>query len=148
MKQILSLLLATTILPGCVVSTPGHLYPVQGPLSAQNRERAQLLQELHACLNEVYAMDSRLFVSPCSKKDTVVLTGISRADLFKALGEPTWGLEAPPTIESILSTHPTLWPAWSFYRLPKDTLGGGPELVCELDRTGQLCVKVIWQRTQ
>jgi len=36
LKQILLLLLGSAALAGCLVMVPGHLYPVQGALAAQN----------------------------------------------------------------------------------------------------------------
>ncbi len=36
MRLLVSLLLAATLLSGCVVMVPGHLYPVKGPLAATN----------------------------------------------------------------------------------------------------------------
>jgi hypothetical protein len=36
LKAIVPVLLSVALLSGCVIAQPGHLYPVQGPLAAQN----------------------------------------------------------------------------------------------------------------
>ena len=97
--------------------------------------------------------DERLDISTAEPKlvDVTALVGMSRQRLTDALGPPSFSCK----LESRLS-NPPLRSApcradddfvYSFYALPKNWGGGGPELLLEFDG-GQSVVRARWFRTQ
>jgi hypothetical protein len=112
-----------------------HQAPSQSPVD--------LLHSLRQCLDAV-PKTAQHFVSPCTKLDLTPLNGITRADLLAALGPPTFCTLANVPKGPDCSSH---YNTWSFYRLPASTLGGGPELSCELDQA-QRCEGVRWVNSE
>jgi hypothetical protein len=104
--------------------------------------RAKLLGKLHACLKEV----SVTRPSPCRKLDLAPLNGIARQDLLAAFGPPTF-CTLPPYVPKGTDC-PAHYNQWSFYRLPRGTLGGGPELTCDVDQAGHHCAVVRWVNSE
>jgi hypothetical protein len=106
-------------------------------------ERTMLISQLRRCLEELPAAGDAGVTSPCGGKDVRILSGIQVDVLVKELGEPTWCAAADGLNKCKSSKR---W-GWSFYRLPKNSVGGGPELVCELDETKK-CFAMRWVVTE
>jgi hypothetical protein len=110
----------------------------------------ELLQKLRQCLAEVPIRGEKTaaFVSPCVRLDVSPLNGIPRGQLTDALGRASFcighdGSGFPKSEDCPTDQNPQ----WSFYRLANPAVGGGgPELVCEANRT--YCVTVEWRRSQ
>jgi hypothetical protein len=102
--------------------------------------RAELLEKLQQCRDELSKERPPGRLSTCTKIDPWLLNGISRAELAAALGPPTFcrglselgsprGPDCPPELN----------PGWSF-----DAIGGtGLELTCETDEK-QRCEVLRW----
>ena len=106
-------------------------------------KRAELLHDLRQCMDEMGPpfVGDKLVYSPCAKLDVTALTGIARAELLAALGPPTY-CQLPPIVPKEPDC-PAHYNQWSFYRLPRLMVGGGPELTCEVDQAGH-CSVVRW----
>lgn len=102
--------------------------------------RAQLLDKLHQCHDELTKERPNGPSSSCTKLDLSALNGISRTDLVSVLGPPSFclGLSegAPPRGPDCPSQ---LDPKWSFHRMGET----GPELSCVTDE-GQHCEVLRW----
>jgi hypothetical protein len=105
------------------------------------KTRANLLGKLGECLKEV----SIERPSPCLKLDLSPLNGIAREDILRALGPPTFC--TLPVYVPKGPDCPSHYNQWSFYRLPQGTIGGGPELTCDVDQIGH-CAAVRWVGSQ
>jgi hypothetical protein len=112
--------------------------------------RKLLMTQLRRCLEEIPAVVDSPVTSPCGGRKVDILSGMQIDVLVNELGDPTWcrsasglnylhGSECKPSKQR-------QW-AWSFYRLPENTVGGGPELICDLDSAGH-CATVKWILTQ
>lgn len=125
---------ALTVLTVCSLSdlTACHETPEE--------TRAKLLGKLHECLKDV-SIDSP---SSCPRLDLAPLNGIARRDLLAALGPPTF-CTLPHVPKG--PDCPSHYNQWSFYRLLPLTVGGGPELTCEVDQMGR-CAIVRWRYSQ
>jgi len=105
--------------------------------------RSKLLSELHHCLDALPPVVDTAIMSPCGGKAIAPLAGITVDVLVKELGKPTWCAAVDGLNRCDASKR---W-GWSFYRLPKNTTGGGHELVCELDES-RACSVVRWIVTE
>jgi hypothetical protein len=106
--------------------------------------RTKLLHTLRQCLDGIPETSPQAFYSPCSKLDLTPLDGIAHAELLIALG--------PPTVCRLVNVPkgpdcPSQNNQWAFYRLPPSTLGGGPELTCEVDQMRR-CAVVGWVNSE
>ena len=125
------------------VATSGCVTPVAKPDT-----RNELLQSLRACRDAIPKHVDQPFESTCRTFDVSTLTGISRADLVVALGPPSFCVGLTEGGFPRGQDCPPHWnPEWSFYRLPANLLGGGPELFCETTED-QHCGRVMWVRSQ
>jgi hypothetical protein len=106
-------------------------------------ERTMLISQLRRCFEELSAAVDAPVTSPCGGKDVSILSGIQVDVLVRELGEPIWCSAAGGLNKCKSSKR---W-GWSFYRLPKNSVGGGPELVCELDETKK-CFAMRWVVTE
>jgi hypothetical protein len=125
---------ALKVLTACVLCglTACHETPAE--------TQAKLLQKLSQCLNEIPRTSPQALFSPCAKLDLTPLNGIARANLLGVLG--------PPTLCTLVNVPkgpdcPSQNNQWSFYSLPPNTQGGGPELTCEVDKMKR-CAVVRW----
>jgi hypothetical protein len=115
--------------------------------AAAAQTQPQLLNKLGECLKAApkkVPEGKQGFVSPCATIDLKPLGGISRAELVAALGPPTFCTLVNVPKGPDCSSH---YNRWSFYRLPAGTIGGGPELSCEVDQA-QRCAVVRWVNSQ
>jgi hypothetical protein len=103
--------------------------------------QAKLLGELHGCIKEL----SPERTSPCVKLDLAPLKGIARQDIVAALGPPTF-CTLPASVPKGVDC-PSHYNKWSFYLASYGTLGGGPELTCDVDQMGH-CAAVQWVNSQ
>ena len=106
-----------------------------------------LLHELQRCLKDLPAATKNPVHSECTGRDVSSLGTVSRDTLLAKLGQPTWGLAADT--HSYLDLRDCFrsneW-GYSFYRLPPQSLGGGPELVFQFSADGTTTAK--WLHTQ
>jgi hypothetical protein len=109
-----------------------------------------LMKKLHECLADVASHTPKIeYVSPCAMQDVTILVGVSRSDLLGSLGPPTFCYGA--THQIALWSDPVCRAAlelgYSFYRLCRNCIGGGPELVVQLDSAGAVG-SLRWVHTQ
>jgi hypothetical protein len=109
-----------------------------------------LLSELAACLRSLSARVKSTLVSQCAEKDATPLIGIARATLANRLGRADWCEPGPtgqflPWSDRVCARAP-IW-GYSFYRLPTDAIGGGPEVRLAFDET-QRTASASWVHTQ
>jgi hypothetical protein len=132
------MLAALKVLAACVLCglAACHETPVE--------TEAKLLQKLRQCLNEIPQTSPQGFFSPCAKLDLTPLNGIARTDLLGVLGPPTLCtlVNVPKGPDCLSQTN-----QWSFYSLPPNINGGGPELTCEVDQMKR-CAVVRWIRSE
>ena len=107
-----------------------------------SRETPEVLAELRSQLDRVRATpDDEDFAVP-ELLEVGALVVQPRGEIRAGLGEPyvcTAGAGAA-------CTRPGDW-YYSFYHLPPNAFGGGPELVLEFDATGE-CSSAKWVHTQ
>jgi len=138
------------------LSLPAGIASQGAPSTAMNAQ--EVLNWLRSRLQRVALArqkDERVDVSEAEPTlvNVTVLVGIPRQRLLDVLGPPSFSCK--PAISS-RSTKPAPPPApcrgdddlaYSFYALPKNWRGGGPELLFEFDG-GQSVVRARWFRTQ
>jgi hypothetical protein len=102
--------------------------------------RAELLEKLQQCRDEMSKQRPTGRMPACAKIDPLPLNGISRAELRAALGSPTFciGLSERGSPRGP-DCPPELNPGWSFYEIG----GTGLELTCETDEK-QRCEVLRW----
>jgi hypothetical protein len=132
--------------------------PEQRSAGAAREQASNLLNTLRQQLERVALARSRnerfdirdLNAAPV---DVTSLVGVSRKTLSDALGVPSVDCRQTPV------TSPDLSPAriapcrsendlaYSFYALPRNWVGGGPELLLEFNARDE-CVRASWVSTQ
>ena len=119
-------------------------------LAASNPSPGQLslLQGFRVCLDEVAAHTKS--PSPCAMRDPTSLIGVSRTDLLNTLGQPTFcipkpGAYLPWRFAECRGAQVDI--GYSFYRLPENWVGGGPELMFFFDSNGAVQV-ARWMYSQ
>jgi hypothetical protein len=106
--------------------------------------RAELLEKLHQCRDELTKGRPTGRIPPCVKLDLSPLNGISSRELATVLGPPTFctGLSEGGSPRG-LDCPPQLYPKWSFHLIGRD----GPELYCETDEK-QRCEVLGWIQSE
>src|SRR5262245_531073 len=95
--------------------------------------RAVILAELRKCRDALPVESNTPFSSPCANRDVSALDGVSKAEIESALGRPDL-VASSGSVTSAQGAYEraATW-SYSFYRLPVDYLGGGPELLFEFN---------------
>jgi len=117
------------------------------PSELEPRQRGTLLDELRQCREELRLVASTPVESACANRSVYPLNGLTRSEVAAALGDADWwvGTDGLITLDTQLYRESRTW-GYSFYRLPEDSLGGGPELTFEFD--GHARAKVSWLWSQ
>ena len=107
--------------------------------------RGETLQQLQACYREIPTAGRQCFVSPCGSMiwRRLGLAGISVAQMESTLG-PANGCWKTLTVSA--TERRCVQASWSFFYLPRGSLGGGPNLVC-LTGDGKTCRILFWLLT-
>ncbi|MCX5842251.1 MAG: hypothetical protein NT022_00615 [Deltaproteobacteria bacterium] len=133
MKKIILLLTILLIIPAVGYS--------QAVMSKTPPSAKQALAKLRASLDLVKnADDDKPFTAPTYKASSLI--GLSRSQISSALGEPNTCVSimaAPCQDKSDLF--------YSFYKLPKNYRGGGPELLLKFGKN-DVCKSATWAFTQ
>ena len=108
--------------------------------------RVGLLHELRACRREMES-HKLYYESPCAKMDVSGLVGASRAQIFRALGLPSYCIMAkdPYADWSDAACCTATGVGYLFYMMGKDVIGGGPQLELQFDAARMVrSAKWIW----
>jgi hypothetical protein len=91
------------------------------------------LRELAACRQALPSSTKKYVETSCHGRDVSSLVGMWRKELDESLGKPSWcNTKETIAIEAKSCIYSTEL-GYSFYVLPRNSLGGGPELVVALD---------------
>lgn len=108
---------------------------------------ATLLAELRRRLDEVARhSDSDEPFQNGGDLDVAPLAGLVRARLRNALGEPSTCADASGQVLQMAPCRAATDWFYSFYKLPENWVGGGPELLLQFD--GERCTSAAWRYTQ
>ena len=137
---------------GVAISIDGAMW-VRAIPSAVSDDAKQLLATLRQRLDEIAAAsESRL--KPGGDLDLRPLIGLQVKTLRDALGPASINCRDKSTINVTTGERERIAPCradddlvYSFYRLPKGTGGGGPELLLQFDQKG-ICIRALWRMTQ
>jgi hypothetical protein len=103
---------------------------------------------LHDCLVALEKPSQEPLTSPCARKNVSALLGASREAILNGVGHPRWCHPVEPEVRFIPWSEPACGAAatwgYSFYRLPKGSKGGGPELVLEFGPSGAVTTAWWW----
>ena len=130
-----------------VVATAALLIPLVGA-AAPSPEQSTLMRELHRCLGDI-SSDAMRRASTCVRKNADVLVGVLRTELVAGLGDPRFCITAHDEFLPWRSPdcRGRLGIGYSFYRLCRDCVGGGPELIFAFDSEDRV-KSAHWTMTQ
>ncbi len=118
----------------------------------QTAPRAELLRTLRQTLDRV-AAGQQVADADLRALDITLFVGAGRAELLRALGEPAHCIDQQ-TLDYQGSSRPSVPcstgysdAVYTFYRLPPNSRGGGPELRLRFNETGR-CNSTLWEFTQ
>ena len=144
---------------GLLVAIVAGITPVQrqaaGPQTAVSEDAKRLLVTLRQRLDEVAAASkSGEALKRGGDLDVRPLLGLRRDTLRDALGPPSINCRDEPGVNVTTGERVRIAPcqadedlAYSFYRLPALTGGGGPELLLQFNANG-ICSRAVWRGTQ
>ena len=145
--------------PVAVTISQNSTRPVQrqsvGPQTVMSEDAKRLLTTLRQRLDEIAtASKSVEGLKARTDLDLRPLLGLRRQTLRDALGLPSVNCRDKPAFNVTTGERGRIAPcqadddlAYSFYRLPKLTAGGGPELLLQFNQDGT-CARARWRSTQ
>jgi hypothetical protein len=126
-----------------------------GPRTVMSEDAKRLLATLRQRLDEIAAASrSGQALKRGGDLDLRPLIGLRRETLRDGLGPTSINCRDKPIVSVTTGERVRIAPcqadediAYSFYRLPQGTAGGGPELLLQFDQDG-ICARALWRGTQ